>query len=124
MEPRHSHVASLVLPVPWLLGLCRQDQRRGGMGSLTLVLLILLAWTLAVAWYSADSLRSRLAFLASGLPRVCRRRIGHRRGSPRRGRGGPALRLAAVFALGLGLGLLVVRGDGLDRETHSFRSTS
>jgi len=33
---------------------------------------------------------------------------------------GPALRLAAVFALGLGLGLLVVRGDGLDRETHQL----
>ena len=112
---------ALVLPVPWLLGLCRQDQRRGGMGSLTLVLLILLAWTLAVAWLQRVIPYDRVwlfllpvylgcvgAGLAIGVEALAGRR------------GGPALRLAAVFALGLGLGLLVVRGDGLDRETHQL----
>ncbi|MGO9601242.1 MAG: hypothetical protein ACLP7Q_24955 [Isosphaeraceae bacterium] len=112
---------ALVLPVPWILGLCSREQRRGGMGRLTLLLLILLSWTLAVAWLQRVIPYDRvwlfllpvyLGCVGAGLAMSVEALAGHR--------AGPALRLAAVFALELGLGLLVVRGDGLDRETHQL----
>jgi hypothetical protein len=91
------------------------------MGILTLLLVILLAWTLAVAWLQRVIPYDRvwlfllpvyLGCISAGLAMGVEALAGQR--------AGPLPGLAAVFALGLVLGLLVVRGDGLDRETHQL----